>query len=109
MTSIADTPFWQLALRRSVRLQLALGDASVSSRQVEARKRLVERTLAGHLLYGQPAPTPAATAQAWAFLAAAQRAVLNDKEEVAALLREMTATQAITCPLMPILLPPLWK
>lgn len=86
----ADTSW----LRRSVRLYLALNDPDVDALMAEARLRLVERHLIGHLLHGQP-PTGLALANAQQQLRQAQVALFSSKTELAAIMQEWSAQQAV--------------
>lgn len=88
---------WQSRLRRSARLYLAMNDPSVQPLQVEARLRLVERKLLHQLLRAKSGARPlASTLQgARAIMEAAQTALLKSETEVAALLAELSAAEAV--------------
>ena len=88
---------WQSRLRRSARLYLAMNEPTVQPLEVEARLRLVERQLLQHLLRAEPGTQPLASSmqEAQAIVEAAQTALLKSKAEIAALLSEFSAAQAI--------------
>ena len=91
----AECAEWQLALRRSVRLQLALTEPGLSIRTVRAALRLVEAELCRLLLASHPASaaTPEAANTATVVIQMSQRALLNHRDECDVLRRMLPVAE----------------
>lgn len=87
----ADSPFWQRCLRRSVRLYLALDEPDLDTTALEAGLHLVEQEMAWFLVGATPTSQELETARA--IIALERDALLSDRVERAALVRDCPVTQ----------------
>ncbi|MGI4865365.1 MAG: hypothetical protein ACRYFZ_15695 [Janthinobacterium lividum] len=91
----AECAEWQLALRRSVRLQLALTEPGLSIRTVRAALRLVEAELRRLLLASDPASaaTSEAADTATVVVQMSQMALLSHRDECEVLRRILSVAE----------------